>query len=353
MAGQAVPDETSFTAPAVESGAGKEKGSDWVIAPIPSLNPAQGFGLKVIAQYIFRPPEQAAGTPASVAGFGGFYTQKKSWGLGGGYLGHWQDDLWRPMVGGGYIVLNSDFYGVGNELAEQDISVPFQQRVTVGVAQLTRRLWPHFYAGLRLIYSATEIETESVNRPPVMLPSVQQSISTPAAGPILQWDSRDSQFYPKSGRLVDVSGMFNGGDYNYQIYDLAWNEYQSLGDAGVLAGRVRLRATTGDVPFYALSQLGEDNDLRGYRMGKYRDRDLFATQVEYRRRLSARWGLAVFAGVGQVVPSFDQLRISNLFASGGAGLRYRLSESFPVNFRLDVAYGRDGATAYLGVGEAF
>src|SRR6478735_7317125 len=76
-----------------------EDGNEWVVAPIPTLNPSQGFGVQVISQYVFKSPTQAADTPASIVAVGGFYTEEKSWGAFGGYLGHWQDDKWRPMGG--------------------------------------------------------------------------------------------------------------------------------------------------------------------------------------------------------------------------------------------------------------
>src|SRR6187431_2783835 len=35
-----------------------EDGNEWVVAPIPTLNPAQGFGLQVIGQYVFKDAKQ-------------------------------------------------------------------------------------------------------------------------------------------------------------------------------------------------------------------------------------------------------------------------------------------------------
>src|SRR5688572_8316404 len=55
-----------------------EDGNEWVVAPIPTLNPSQGFGLQVIGQYVFKSPAQAEDTPASIVAVGGFYTEEKS-----------------------------------------------------------------------------------------------------------------------------------------------------------------------------------------------------------------------------------------------------------------------------------
>ena len=42
-----------------------------------------------------------------------------------------------------------------------------------------------------------------------------------------------------------------------------------------------------------------------------------------------------------------------MLGSGGVGLRYLASPDNDVNLRLDVAWGKDGAAVYFGIGEAF
>ena len=328
------------------------KGNEWVVVPIPTLSPSQGFGVQVLGQYVFKGATQAEDTPASIVGIGGFYTEEKSWGLGAGYLGHWQDDKWRPMAGGGYADLHYDFYGIGNAQADYDLAVPVDQQATFGLLQLMRRIIPGLYAGLRFTASETTAASPGLSVPPFELPPFDIDVATVSAGLVAQWDTRDSQFYPTRGQYANFSANFNDGDYSYQVYQADWNGYYSFGESTVLAARVFLRTAEGDAPFYALSSFGMHNDLRGYKGGKYRDRFMFATQVEYRRKLSARWGFVVFAGVGEVAPSFSDMSGDNLLSSAGAGLRFRVAQSHPINLRLDWAYG-DESCVYLGVNEAF
>lgn len=327
-------------------------GNEWVVAPIPTLNPSQGFGLQVIGQYVFKSPAQSADTPASIVAVGGFYTEEESWGLFGGYLGHWQDDKWRPMAGGGYADVNYDFYGVGNVQADHDLSARIQQDATFGLVQMMRRITPGLYAGLRVAASQTTVMSDGINAPPVVLPPLSLDITGYSAAFVAQFDTRDNQFFPKEGQYANFSATIHEGDFSYQTYVASWNGYYSLGDRSVLAARVYLRSTGGDAPFYALSQFGMHNDLRGYKSGKYRDNDMFATQVEFRRQLTPRWGFVVFAGAGEVMSSFDELNADDLLSSAGAGLRFRVAKSHPINLRLDWAYGDESAW-YLGVNEAF
>jgi hypothetical protein len=62
----------------------------------------------------------------------------------------------------------------------------------------------------------------------------------------------------------------------------------------------------------------------------------------------------VFAGVGQVAPSFGDMNSDSLLPSGGFGIRWMAAPKNKVNVRADVAWGKyEDALFYLSVGEAF
>lgn len=42
-----------------------------------------------------------------------------------------------------------------------------------------------------------------------------------------------------------------------------------------------------------------------------------------------------------------------MLPAGGFGLRYLASKEANVNLRADIAWGKDGAAFYFGIGEAF
>ena len=94
--------------------------------------------------------------------------------------------------------------------------------------------------------------------------------------------------------------------------------------------------------------------MRGYIAGRYLDRYLAATQLEYRLALPKRFGLVAFGGLGGVIPGGNQgFKESFSLPAGGVGTRFNLSSKFHVNLRADVAFGKDGHTWSMGVGEAF
>ncbi|HEY4212551.1 MAG TPA: BamA/TamA family outer membrane protein [Steroidobacteraceae bacterium] len=362
LAAQSLPADdaaASATGPRPGAAAGRE----WVFAPIPTYDPSQGWGLQLIVEYLIGASElsqqkstedESARTQTSVLALGGFYTQHDSGGAFAAYSGHLAGDRWRPALALGSVRVNYDFYGVGTALADIGLHIPVTQRVDFGLAQLSVRTWKSLYAGVRATAAKLDIAVQPPEGSPVSLPAFDKNVHSNSAGPMLQWDTRDNQFFPRAGSLIEARAMFTGGDFGYETYSAAWNDYFSLKTRDtVLAARAWITATGGDVPFYALPQFGMHSDLRGYQTGKFRDRSLVALQAEYRRMLGERWGLAVFAGAGEVAPALTRLNTDDILPSAGAGARWRLARTHPINLRLDYAYGKDGGTLYLSVGEAF
>ena len=99
-------------------------------------------------------------------------------------------------------------------------------------------------------------------------------------------DSRPNRFYPLNGGVIDFTGDFFahdlGSKYSFQSYRFTFNKYLSLTKQQVLAYNLNLCGVGGSPPFYANCIYGAGNELRGYTAGRYLDRYMVATQVEYR-----------------------------------------------------------------------
>ena len=72
-----------------------------------------------------------------------------------------------------------------------------------------------------------------------------------------------------------------------------------------------------------------------------------------RRRLSKRWGLVGFAGVGTVVRSFSEDRDREPIPSYGIGVRFSVLPAKRINLRVDFARSLDSDAVHISVGEAF
>jgi hypothetical protein len=171
------------------------------------------------------------------------------------------------------------------------------------------------------------------------------------------WDTRDSTLYPLRGSFVDVSWLGGeralGSDFSFSRTRVDARQYiPSLWPRHVVALQALVEIRDGEAPFYDLGKLGGSRLLRGQFEGKHRDAQLGALQAEYRFPVVWRFGAAVSAGVGTVMPSLAEIPKTKPYGSVGGGIRFAPSKKAPVNIRLDVAFG-DEPRFYLDVGEAF
>ena len=171
------------------------------------------------------------------------------------------------------------------------------------------------------------------------------------------WNGRDSLFYPRHGSWTNFSTSFYrgaiGSDLDYEKYTASFNIYRSLNKHQVIAGRVSLCAANGDTPFFDLCYLGQEEDLRGYRLGAFQDERMLAAQAEYRLELFWRFSVVGFFGVGQVASGFNEFKKGNWLPGGGFGFRILAARQNHVNLRIDFAWGRSNSATYVNGGEAF
>ena len=86
---------------------------------------------------------------------------------------------------------------------------------------------------------------------------------------------------------------------------------------------------------------------------RIRDSVTTAVQTELRYHSSGRFGAAAFGGFGQVAPTVGDIIKAQVLLAGGLGVRYQMTEKYPMHMRFDYSWGRDGDLFYFGVGEAF
>jgi len=104
-------------------------------------------------------------------------------------------------------------------------------------------------------------------------------------------DTRPSRFYPTAGTILDFTADFFseglGSKYSFESYKLTFNKYWSLTQNQVLAsGSFSPALPGGQPPFYGNCIYGTNSQLRGYTAGRYLDRYMFGTQLEYRLALA-------------------------------------------------------------------
>jgi outer membrane protein assembly factor BamA len=335
---------------------GEERKTDFVIMPIPMSNPTIGVGLGAAAMFLYPVDKKS---PVSSTTAGAFYTNNDSWGAGVRQTTFLAEDQFRLNGLFGYGNINLDFYGLGTDAGNRGVSVPITEKGFFFMPDVLTRIAGRLYGGVRYRFIQMESDFDlnkllnnNINFEP---PTIK--VRSSGAGLVMNYDSRDNPYNAYKGIFLDLNAIFAakalGGDTDYQIYQAAYNYYHTLAEHMILAYRAFGKFTAGDVPFYDLSFFGVHNDLRGYPAGRYVDKMMFATQLEYRWRFWKRWGMVAFAGVGEVARNLSDFNTQDLLPSAGAGLRFMVSEVHRVNISVDYAQGKDGGAVYFYIGESF
>jgi hypothetical protein len=334
---------------------GKERSWEPVVAPIPSRNPVFGWMISVPAMLMYKPSFAMPDDKVWISGLFGFYAENESWGAGLMQRMSFGGDRWRVMGALFHAEMNYEYFGIGGGGGP---SIVLDQDMDLVLAEGLRRIAPNLYLGLRATYAETELgpQLPDITLPPGFDPDLLKvDLTLATIAPRLQYDTRDNEFYPRSGFLVDATAAVSrdafGADLDYERYDASMNHYVPVASNGTLASRFAMLYASQDTPFFLYPAFGQGADLRGYQMGSYRDRFLVAAQAEYRHRFSKRIGAAAFGGIGSVAPDFAGWE-KTLWSVGG-GFRFVLAPKNDISLRLDVARGRDETVYYVGVGEAF
>lgn len=340
-----------------------ESDREFVIAPLPTRNPALGWTLAAPAMFMYRPSSIDEDDSAWITGAGGFYAENKSWGAGAFHRMSLDEDTWRISAGGFYGDVRYDYYGIGggpDRQTELIPPIPLRQTMSFLSTEVLYAVRPKLYMGLKLNYADTTAkldlrpeDEDSFESP--FIPDLSRSFQLATLAPRLKYDTRDVEFYPTKGWLIDGTASVGlealGGSSDYELYKINANTFYELGDRSVLASRVALEYAGGDAPFFLFPAFGSGVDLRGYTTGTYRNRSLLAGQMEYRFRYSDRWGVVGFVGVGSVAPDF--MGWTESLYSYGIGLRWVAAPKNNLSLRVDWAWGKGDNQFYVGLGEAF
>jgi Omp85 superfamily domain len=329
-----------------------------VAAPLPIVSPAIGSGIIPVLGYIFPFGKNDKISPPSTIGAAGLITNNGSSGFGIGAQLFMKEN--RYAVTSLYVHGNVDYnlYGVGTAAGDANLKLPLDQTGHLYFGEALRRIPWQFFIGPRF-WTGDSVVTIRPTNNETSIPPADLGLHTTlrALGLRVMRDTRPNHFYPTTGMFTQFTSDFFakalGGKYTFQSYRFTFNKYGTVAKNQVLAYNLYFCGTGGDPPFYGNCIYGTNNDLRGYTAGRYLDRYMFATQLEYRLVLPWRFGLVGFGGVGQVTPGGNQLRIKQFLPAGGTGVRYMMSKQYHVNFRTDFAWGKDNFTWSVGVGEAF
>ncbi|WP_424973716.1 BamA/TamA family outer membrane protein [Dinoroseobacter sp. S124A] len=325
---------------------GFSRGS-FILAPVPFRNPVLGSGVAVGGAYLFK---DTLGADTSTLGLAYFRTEEGSEGYGLGVDLNFGLTGWQSTLLLGDLSLNYDLFVNGTPL-------PVRQTGTGAKLKFARSLSDTVSLGAGLSYLRSDLAAgNGAILPPRLQPDARLELAKISFS--TDWDTRDNTDYPTAGRLARAELSYGhllnarGRDYWKGVGSLSG--YHPVFDRGVLAWTVTGCSATEDAPFFDACSLGGTDAFRGYGATEFIDSALMSGQIEYRGRLVGRLGYVAFAGLGGSGSRLGSVFDAGLRGAAGLGARIRLSNSFPVDYAIDLSRNSDGdGLLYVYVGQRF
>jgi outer membrane protein assembly factor BamA len=258
-----------------------------------------------------------------------------------------------------------NFYGIGNNTQQIDEDRLVQQQVKI-LFDAEKSLLKSAYTGISLgfeSYQFTDKVADGIfNTSPTLVDRNGGNVFY--IGLSQSYDTRNSNNYPTKGFFGRISyqyapDIYGGSNFTGSQLKVNIRNFWSLAPKLVLGIQGLYQTVQGsEIPFYLLPQLGNDEMMRGYYTGRYRDQHLLATQAEIRYRFMNRFGIVAFAGAGKVFAN-GKLSLTDLKPNYGVGGRYFFDAAKGLSIRLDYGVGEQRPNEkrqsgfYISLAEAF
>ena len=227
--------------------------------------------------------------------------------------------------------------------------------------RVLRETLPSLYVGLEFDYQQLS-RIQFVSAAPDFIPPSLGSEGSRnlGVGLGLLYDNIHNALNPREGLYSEWAFLHYttgfASDFDFTTFLVDNCIYRSLRENTVLAAQAYGQFTAGEAPFNMLSLMGGESLMRGYYLGRYRDRNFLGAQIEYRIlpfSFSERLGASVFMAMGQVFGDDSSLSWQHFLPTGGAGLRFLIFPDKDIYTRLDFAFTQEGNGVYFFIGEAF
>jgi outer membrane protein assembly factor BamA len=252
-----------------------------------------------------------------------------------------------------------DFFGLGPD-SSRDNEVFYGLRNTVlsGYATYRPISWLHLNSGIDHLNPDIDALGDEDNLLLVFGPAE-------APGVLFQPDFFKYWASIDVNRRVPSGNPRQGGRYaiTYERYDDSERDLFSFNrvdidlqhyvplvrDRRVLALHARAVMTDPDagaeVPFYFQPTLGGPDDLRGFRVFRFRDRNTLLFQAEYRWEIFTALDGAIFYDIGKVAPRLQDFHLSEFERDFGIGFRFgTINGTF---LRIEGAFGSSAGAHFI------
>lgn len=344
----------------------------WSVLGGPSYTPEASFGVGGAVLASFRMNKQDTISQRSFLPAGLNLSINGTIVVAGAGTFFFNENRFRIYMNYGYRNEPSHYYGKGFDKAENlergDSTTRFHRSYFQLYPRFVWEVRPHFYLGGLFDLNYTKVsDVNPVMEEDPYFRQFKRKYFNVGIGGLIQYDTRDDVATPTRGMLLGANfklfGKYLGGAYNYEIIELEYRQFKNVfRPRSTLAWIAKSQIGLGDIPFTELPTFGSPFDLRGYYMGKYRDKSMAYGIVEYRHMFGspakyksgnfwAKCGFVAWVGTGTIGETpFDWNKWKLNF---GAGLRFQMQPG--KNFRLDIGKepGQPGMQVYMNMTEAF
>ncbi len=341
-----------------------ESSKTFVLVPLISNSPVMETGFGGLGMYFFKMDKEDTESPPSLVSLYAIYTTNNSYIFTPFGRFFWNEDRNRASIGLGTLRINNDFT---YDEQGNDLRLVYSEIRNFFTAEYSRKLFGDFYLGVLYLGTKTKYkfdqgtqEENDFSREFFAQNGIEDNFVS-SVGLNFSFDNRDYPYYPTRGFTFSVRPKLNaawlGSDNDYVDTDYKISYFKSFREDLILGVNISGGFAFGDVPFDGYQNYGIRNSLRGYEAGKYKGKNMIASQAELRWRIYKKWGAVAFGGTGSIwgnenngEEEFERAWLP----SAGVGVRFMVSREKKINLRLDYAIGVDGNQGlYFGVMEAF
>jgi len=329
--------------------------NQWIYSPILFYSPETKFAIGAAGGYIFHTRKhQRPSTFSSIL----IFTQKKQIDAqltGELFLG--KNNKYHITSDIRYKKYPDKFFGIGNFTKINDEEIYTLENIKFSISSL-KKIGENFNFGFKYTFNSwKDIELEKGGILDLNNISGIEHGKLSGIGLVFTKDTRNNIYSPSKGEYFEINANLYsevlGSSYNYSSIIINLRKYISIFGSNILATQFLTEFQQGKVPFFELAKIGGQNIMRGYYEGRFRDKNLFVIQSEYRIPMFWRFGLAAFAGLGTTTGKSENLNIKQIKHSFGLGLRYLVNKKEKIHIRLDFGFSKDNAGIYFSIFEAF
>ncbi len=263
-----------------------------------------------------------------------------------------QNEIWFTRGKVLYSKYPDLYYGIGFDSPESG-EVNFQSNRIVFDTDLFRNVKNKLFIGAGINYTAFKNINYLEDR--LIYPELKSSNNLGLKVLFLK-DSRNNILSPSAGDYFEFGNSFNFSSSFYLKTVIDYRRYFSFGESEryTFASRIYQSSVFGDPPFYDYAEIGGDQYVRAYYLGRFRDKNLSTIQFEMRHHLFWRIGVATFGGLSMIYEKISKIENNSFKPNAGLGLRFLVDKNENTNLRIDYAVGAQNQSGfYISFGESF